>query len=198
MANKTRKQTKRMAVVSRRTEQLALDTVRVAGHLNPPDVPRTITVSYRCSFKITGGATGVSVLTPTNIFTKVPGGALAWARFRLIGLEVWGPANGLTNTATGGIETSNDTLTVNLNANGVVNFGEEESRFENSGVPGQRRAHVAIRPGLFTKAQWNPVTSAATLATITYPPYAAVPLTQGILVVHVTMQMVSVQPAAAT
>lgn len=116
---------------------------RTIGNIDPPEINNTLCVVYKArgAFILALGAS--IAIYPVNIADLLPGSSGAWQQFRVIKVEVWGD-DSLPNT----------TVTLELGTSSTSGPGTMLTRYNNTGVSGQRRAHVSVLAGSTFSLSW--------------------------------------------
>jgi hypothetical protein len=116
---------------------------RTIGDIDPPQINNTICVVYRArgSFILVLGSP--TPIYPVNIADLLPGSSGAWQQFRVIKVEVWGD-DSLPNT----------TVTLELGTASSSGPGTMLTRYNSTGVSGQKRAHVSVLAGSTFSLNW--------------------------------------------
>lgn len=152
--------TKRQA---KQTHQCRIETAatRVPGNPEPKPVIRALVQSYVAQLNLSIPTPGTPVsVTPALIAAAIPGGAGMWPRMRIMKYELYGNDGSLSTGVTSG------RLILELTSNSGSEFGGDNAQFTDNGTIGARRAHIAVRPGMFQRLQWTSSTVATPVATV--------------------------------
>jgi len=125
-----------------------------ASHLSsPPEVQDTIRLTKRIQIKLTAfpGGTGLS---PAILSAGVPGGLTYWSRMRIERLDFWSNSS----------STGTDTITVIVPPGATS--GTPPAQWTDTGVYGQRRAHVGFKFGLAERQCWHSTADEKTLCNV--------------------------------
>lgn len=115
----------------------------------PPPVTDTITITKRIQIGMTQTGTTPQNLYVNELMAGVPGGLTYWTRVRIERIDVWSDYKNVTG-ATSSVNT--DTLTVAIPPDSE--WDQPNREWTDTGVPGQRRAHVGFRLGLLDRARY--------------------------------------------
>lgn len=153
--------------------------MRASKLSSPPPVIDTITVRKRIQIQLPQPGTAPVPITVSSLMAGVPGGSTYWGRVRIERLDVWSdfkiPTEGATST------TNTDTLTVAIPPGGV----SPATEWTDTGVPGQRRAHIGFRLGLMKRAEYN-ITANSTILC-----YAGMDTEDAFMIVQATVELTS-------
>jgi len=172
---KTKRQTKP-------THQCRIETaaVRLPGNPEPAPILKALVLNYRAQLNLNVLAATPLLIKPSDISAAIPGGSTQWPRMRIMKYELYGNDGSL---ATG---TASAPITLELTSNSGSEFGGDNAQFTDSGTIGARRAHIAVRPGMFQRLQWTDSTLTTSVAEVSS-------ITAASMILQVSVELRSVQ-----
>jgi hypothetical protein len=144
----TRRVQRRLGGVTRAPmEPRAMGSTMTNGTRDPTNILSTIKVQHRTQLELASIPTAGLAITPATIIARTPGLAAAWARLRLLKVDMWGL----------------DTSSVSLRFDGS---GFDGAQFTDWGTPGNQRAQIHAVPDFASRATWFSTGSTTTLFTV--------------------------------
>jgi hypothetical protein len=129
---------------------------RASRLTSPPPVQDTIVVNKRIQIAVPIPAGTLSVLVTTQmLMAGVPGGLTYWNRVRIDRLDFWTNSSHTSGT---------DTLTVAVAAS--TSWDQPPVEWTDTGVVGQRRAHIGFTPGLLDRARYFNTADAGSICAV--------------------------------
>jgi len=128
-------------------EPRAMGSTMTNGTRDPTQVMTTIKVQHRTQLELGGVPSAGTIITPSLITGRTPGGPSAWARLRLLKVDMWGL----------------DTSSVSLLFNGA---GFDGAQFTDWGTPGNQRSQIHAVPDFASRATWFLTSSVTPLFTV--------------------------------
>jgi len=150
-----RKRTPTKRTSNMRNNMLRTQAKMTRGTPDPIGI-NPIVCTYRGMTTQNVASGSLGVVTPSVLIAFVPGGAAAWARFRLLHVEIWGPST-LTSA-----ETNLSSVTLEILGLATSGIGADQATFTDHGTHGSRRAHLSIRPASMFELSWFSTADTAT------------------------------------
>jgi hypothetical protein len=127
---------------------------RVPIIVDPPSIQDTIRIVKRIQITLSQTTTGAVTLRYSDLMAGVPGGLTYWNSVRVERLDFWSMWNG---------QASN---TIHVTIPTASSWGQPQSEWTDSGVPGKRRAHIGIRFGLIERSRFAGTATTDTLCLV--------------------------------
>jgi len=120
----------------------SLGPSRASRLSSPPEVQDTIRLTKKIQVRLTAfpGGTGLS---PAILSAGIPGGLTYWSKMRIERLDFWSNSS----------STGTDTIQVQVPPGAIS--GSPPASWTDTGVYGQRRAHIGFRFGLSERQFWH-------------------------------------------